>query len=414
LALGEALTQEVRRPVAEAIGLSESLARQVVRAIAESLGLAEDLAAVRIAIFFSEVAETVGLTETLHHLVQRATAETLEMTEVLARGARKTFSDTVGLAENLATLKTLLRSMADALSLAEAITTQTKRAVAESLALSEQLQPQTRKLLADAAVLVDASARQVGRAVAETVGFSENLAAARLVLVDVAETIALLETFRLVAQRATTSETLALLETLAREAEKTFAAALGLSEALASMKVAIRDVTEVLSLAEVITTQVDKATAESVALSEQLQPQTRKLVADTLAQVENLTRGRVFAEAVGVAENLTAIKTIFRDVAETTVSLAESLSRHAGRQVVELLELTEDLVGVRVKLLTIAESLTPVEVLEREKRTGTNVPSGVLTTRYLFQFRAMRSLVPIRTTAALAPARTLKLLTRVG
>jgi hypothetical protein len=119
----------------------------------------------------------------------------------------------------------------------------------DTLGASESFLKRVNKLFADAVSLVEARALHINKRVAETVALTENLGAVRVAVKAVSDTLSLTETF---VKRVTTRvvETVALTEARLLTVSRRVTDTLGLTEGLGAVRVRVTSLGETVSLTE--------------------------------------------------------------------------------------------------------------------------------------------------------------------
>lgn len=202
------------------------------------------------------VGDAISLMETASQRAGKTLADTLGTAEALQRDAKKVVADSLGLTEQVVATRitdVILQGTDDALSLAEALSLQTGKALVETVGIVETVQRTTGRTIAELADLTESAVRQALHPIAETLDLQEQL---------------ILEVLNLTSS-ITTGDTLSLTESLGRSIQRAVEESLGLTEALGSdVRAALA---EALGFTEALRLSLTRGVAEALGLTEQLQ-----------------------------------------------------------------------------------------------------------------------------------------------
>ena len=233
------------------------------------------------------------------------------------------------------------------------------------------------KYVAETLLLGESSTRAITRGkTSESLALAESLVGIIVKLKALTpDALTLTETLTRLIRRATVAEGISFTESVASKKGPLIAEALTLSEQLVHQLLAPQGPPETLTFSESLTPLLIHSGPFLKLMTEALP------IAEALVR---LTRRTLPAEALALAESLASMKVLVRTVAQESLSLVETLAyatayvrlisesmnvtetlvkRFIRPTVADVLPLTESLLAVKAKLLSLSDSLTVAEVL---------------------------------------------------
>jgi len=362
--VADSIVKETQRIILESILIVDTLFRQGIKTLVEAVTLVDDFlrtwTAQRI---FEEIvvvtdsaikqvqrlfSEMVAIVDSATKELSRIFSEIILIVEVLQRQAGKIISETIAIIDSVANQLISSRIFAEVVVIADSVLKQTGRTLAEVLTIADLVVRAPQKVLNEAVVIADAASKEVQRI------FIEILTIADLLIKQV---------IRGFAESVVIADTAQAIKTFVRDLDEIIVIADSI------IKTVSRSLAEVVAVTDSLIRSAAKLMNESIIVADTMIRQTARTLIEVIAIADSLIRqmSRVLIDAISIADSFTA-KITAKIFAEAVI-IADAIEKQTERILSEIVVIADSVIRQTGKFLgdslTIADNFTRLITAQR-------------------------------------------------
>jgi hypothetical protein len=324
IALTDSISLTANRPVTDSVPVADDVSIRVSRSISDSLAINDEITTSKV--FVRTIADSVTLADALTKAVSRSIADSLAVADAAFLSVSRTVSDTLAIADAIS--RSASRSVSDSLEMTDLITPRVSRDMGDSLSVADSASPSAHfaRSISDSLAIADETSMAATRSIADSLFLTDTVTSSvsRSVSVSISDSL-LLEDAVVAFQGIAISDAIAVEDALervyvaARSVEETLAVT---DEVAASVNYA-RAAAETVALVDDISTGGSVNIPETVTVDDTISIHVTRAVADTIVLVDDVA---VCLCNPGTNESLT---------------VTDAVSIHVTRSIAEEIFITE-------------------------------------------------------------------------